>query len=196
MEDDSARAPPLSDSEQTIIFQVLMPGVFLSQAQARVTDQCGLLGHLFPQQATSFVYNGQLLDESLTLGFYGLKDMETIIAVPKAAEANALLNRWVHISRDSDSFETSIKGLTSDSTRLEAMRLRDLVLMKREMAPRKLRLAAQRMQSAAAMPKIVQPHPTLIGPQPGTMSTEKLPVLWSTAETTPKLICFGFGAHS
>jgi hypothetical protein len=150
-----------------------MPGVFVSQAQARVTDQCGLLGHLFPQQATSFVYNGQLLDESLPLGFYGLKDMETIIALPKA---NALLSRWVHISRDSDSFETSIKGLTSDATRLEAMRLRDLVLMKREMAPKKLHLTAKRLPQVGRLS--TTGHSTLITPQPPTVSTERLPVLW------------------
>jgi hypothetical protein len=173
MEDDYGRALPLSDTHQTIIFHVLMPGVFVSQAHARATDQCGLLGRLFPQQATSFVYNGQLLDESLPLGFYGLKDMETIIALPKT---NALLSRWVHISRDSDSFETSIKGLTSDATRLEAMRLRDLVLMKREMAPKKLHLATKRLPQVGGLS--TTEHPTLIRPQPPTVSTERLPVLW------------------
>jgi hypothetical protein len=177
MEGDSARAVPLSESDHTIVFRVLMPGVFLSQAQARATDQCGLLGHLFPEQATSFVYNGQLLDESLTLGFYGLKDMETIIAVPKAAAPNGLLSRWVHISRDADSFEMSIKGLASRATRLEAMRLRDIVLMKREMAPKRLRLAAQRMPPGG-FPRIAQSNPTKIGPPPRTVSTDKLPVLW------------------
>jgi hypothetical protein len=178
MEEDSASGIPLSESDQTIVFQVLVPGGFLSRAQARVTDQCGLLGHLFPRQATSFVYNGQLLDESLPLGFYGLKDMETIIAIPKAPATNALLSRWVHISRDSDSFEMSIRGLTSQATRLEAMRLRDLVLMKQETAPKKLRLAARRMPSAEGMPSVGESHPTKIGPPPRTMSTDKIPVLW------------------
>jgi hypothetical protein len=167
---------PLKALNQTIVFHVLVPGSFLSRAQARKSDTCGLLSHLFPRQAISFIYNGQLLNESLTIGFYGIKDMETIIAVPKPTDrASGVLDHWVRISRDPEWFENSVKSLTMESTQREAMRLRDVVIMKRELAAKGFRRYVRQVPRPDPTDVL---HTTNIPQRPERPSTETLPVPW------------------
>jgi hypothetical protein len=120
--------------------------------------------------------------------------METIIAVPKPTDfCNAVLDRWVSISRDPEWFESSINSLTGESTQREAMRLRDVVLMKREMVAKAFRRDARQIPQTT---RIDLQQTTIIPQRPERPSTKALPVLWRVAPATSKSICFEFDVRN
>jgi hypothetical protein len=113
--------------------------------------------------------------------FYHIKNSETIIAVPETdndVENNTRRNGWMRLSWDGADLNARIAALTSSSTRPEALRLRDLTLMKCELHGGKSAGLSQRQLRSSAPVFPLRRHGTVIPNPASELQTDELPKLW------------------
>ena len=93
--------------------------------------------HGAPDSAVRFIFNGVQLLESNTFESYGIKDGDSIIALP-ADQTDSIIttHQWLNLTRDSDTFNDCMRWMLDPRTSGEASRLRDLHLMKMERRPK------------------------------------------------------------
>jgi hypothetical protein len=119
---------------------LLIPGGPIINVFVSPNDQCRVLRLLFPKRMHfTFLYQGQRMDERQTMAFYGVEPNSTIIALKEHGQSNCTVEEWLKFSSDNNGFRSFVASIMDDKTRGEAMRVRDLALMKREIRPRRMR---------------------------------------------------------
>ena len=146
---------------------------------ARLSGQIKALQGLW-EDRKRFIFNGVELIESMTFDFYGIKDGDSIIALP-ADQAVFSTHQWLNLTRDSDTFNDCMRWMLDPRTNGEASRLRDLHMLKMERRSKLfMRMCAPfacEDTRASAIPAANTTYSSATAP-----STEALPVLWALEE--------------
>ncbi|OHT07870.1 hypothetical protein TRFO_23727 [Tritrichomonas foetus] len=124
------------DTDSRIELMVCTPHQPVRVISARLSGQISALQSLWPENPKRFIYNGNQLLEGMTFHFYGIRDGDSIIALPKDTISDLHCSQWLCLSRDSDNFNEYMKWMLDPRTSGEAARLRDLHLWKIEKRPR------------------------------------------------------------
>lgn len=95
------------------------------KVSAKLSGHVRALQILWQNSPKKFIYNGQELLETMTFSFYGIKDGESIIALPKI-EFNDDLECWKKVSMNRLEFNELVRSMTNPKTSREMARLRDL----------------------------------------------------------------------
>lgn len=158
-----------------LVFNVLVPGAFLSRAVAKPTDRCRVLKTLFPDRPMTYIYDGQVLDLNRTFDFYQVGNSDSIIAVPES-DSVAQTGRWIQASRDSEAFDALMNSMMQLSTRRESMRLRDLAIRRKELHTRR---ELHSLSAVSQLPGPEQPRQTTnVTGRADRLSTDPLPECW------------------
>ena len=146
---------------------------------ARLSGQIKALQILWPSSPKRFIFNGAELIDSKTFGFYGIKDGDSIIALPAdQTESVFSTQQWLSLTRDSDNFNDCMRWMLDPRTSGEASRLRDLHLMKMERRPKVfMRMCAPFVNEETAGGSITCTNTTYSSAT--EPSTEALPVFWN-----------------
>ena len=146
---------------------------------ARLTGQIMALQTLWPAPARKrFIFNGVELLESNTFESYGIKDGDSIIALP-ADQTDSIIttHQWLNLTRDSDTFNDCMRWMLDPRTSGEAARLRDLHRMKMARRPKLfMRMCAPFVGEETrsnSLPAANTSYANATGP-----STAALPVAW------------------
>jgi hypothetical protein len=100
---------------------------------ARLSGQIRALQTLWPKAPMRFIYNGVELIEAMTFHFYGIRDGDSILALPAdGREAFEGTQYWLSLTRDADGFNDTLRWMLNPKTTGELARLRDLQLAKAE----------------------------------------------------------------
>jgi hypothetical protein len=145
---------------------------------ACLSGQIRALQAFWPLAPKRFIFNGLELLEDQTLGFYGIRNGDSIIALPRAERSVYRTTQWLALTRDTESFNESLKWMLDPRTSSEAARLRDLRLVKVEHRP-KLFLkmcSALEVDDGEESRKCGE---TVIGLPQGAPSCAALPANWS-----------------
>ena len=174
------------ESDSRIELLVCSPHQPVRVISARVTGQISALQSLWPESPKRFIYNGNQLHETMTFNFYGIRDGDSIIALPKYQFNDLKCSQWMCLSRDYDSFNEYMKWMVDPRTSDEAARIRDLHIMKMEKRPRayiKMRYPMfeendSKTDTNAIFQKIEKTNLDLSQNKSDAPSEEPLPVLW------------------
>lgn len=113
-----------TDAERVELL-ICTPHQPVRKVSARLSGHVRALQILWQNSPKKFIYNGQELSETMTFSFYGIKDGESIIALPKI-ELNDSLECWKKVSMNRLEFNDLVKSMTNPKTSREVARLRDL----------------------------------------------------------------------
>lgn len=169
-----------------ITIRVCSPSRSVLSVAVSLDDQITILQDQFPSAPRTFVYNGQILLNSLTFGFYDLHNDDFVVAVP--AENTNILNpdssdiKWRRMTKNYDEFSEKMRCALNPVTAGEFARLRDLEFARVEKNHRNFTKLCQ-----------IYSNPDDIGPDRPRISTvldwgcespntEPLPILWEPAE--------------
>jgi hypothetical protein len=81
------------------------------------------LAKLFPEQVVDFVWNGEILLQTMTFLFYHIMPRSSIVVLPDESREKA--GHWLSVTGDTDAFNERIEFALNPKTRAEAARLRD-----------------------------------------------------------------------
>jgi hypothetical protein len=125
-----------------------------------------------------FIFNGAELLETMTFNFYGIRDGDSIVAI-SVNNCHSLygLNYWLSLTRDSDSFNDSLRWMLDAKTNGEAARLRDLQMVRVERKSRLFRRISSAVVNEETCSGITAPL-VIDYPPASEPSTEPLPVPW------------------
>jgi hypothetical protein len=126
---------PVSHSRELgrVELKVCSPHQPARLVSARLSSRICALQSLWPSNPKKFIFNGYELLEAMTFESYGIRDGDSIIAVPMGqSDSIYCMNRWFSLTRDCDSFNESMRCMFSPKTAGENARLRDLRLFKVE----------------------------------------------------------------
>ena len=147
---------------------------------AKLSGQISSLQSLWPENPKKFIYNGIELHEKMTFDFYGIRNGDSIIALPQDQNQNIFYkSQWINLTKDSDSFKESMNWIINPNTASEASRLRDLHMMKMENRPRGFNgLCTILSNNEQTKTKEIELKIKYVTPQ--KPSTKPLPILWET----------------
>jgi hypothetical protein len=123
------------DSHQVLPLGVYFPGRFVVRLSVSPTARISYLRSLIRDSTSSFVYNGEILNDAMTFAFYRIRELETIVVVPASSE----VEKWAQLTRDADAFQERIQFILNEDTARETARIRDMMLTKVERRPRPFR---------------------------------------------------------
>jgi hypothetical protein len=117
-----------------------------------------------------------VINEDFSFDFYTIEDRDTIVALPESSDPVRQFGRWAQSSRDSEAFNSLVNSIMNLTTRRESMRLRDLAVIKKELA-RKGRFL-NKVPRERPILSVVRPCATVATARADQVSTQPLPVLW------------------
>jgi hypothetical protein len=143
---------------------------------ARLSGPIHALQALWHTNPKRFIFNGIELREDRSFEFYGIRDGDSIVALPLENRASVYAaNPWLNLTRDADTFNESIRWMVDPATAAESARLRDLQLMRIERRP----IAFIRLYAPARLEENCQVRPsssTVLGLPPKSPSVDALPL--------------------
>jgi hypothetical protein len=125
-----------------------------------------------------FIYNGQVLGDSMTFRSYRIKEKDTLVVVP-GGPSGTEADRWLSLTQDEEGFHEKVQFILREDTAREAARIRDVLMTKMERKPRPFR----RLCTAV----MAMPLPTVAGKkidlnidyaQLEEPSIDPLPIFW------------------
>jgi hypothetical protein len=143
---------------------------------ARLSGQISALQSLWPSSPKRFIYNGVELADAMTFAFYGIRDGDSIIALPAGGDSLHHTSQWIAPTRDADAFNDALHWMLDPATAAESARLRDIHLLKLEMRPRafrKMNIADDEEKDPKAAADVATCQPAL------APTTRPLPVPWN-----------------
>jgi hypothetical protein len=162
--------------------KVCLPHQPVRLISARLTGPVGALQTLWPEAPKRFIFNGLELLHGMTFDFYGIRDGDSIVALPLGhGESIYGTSSWLNATRDIEAFNEALKWMFDPATSDEAARLRDLHLMRLERRPKGLvkmyssLLAREESNRSPPIALRISYAPAL------APSTEPLPELWAVA---------------
>jgi hypothetical protein len=175
------------------------PGRFVVKVSVLATSRICDLRKLAAVGASEFLFNGEALSDSLPFSFYGIKDADVIVVVPVAPRAP---DKWLQLTRDSESFHEQIQFILGEKTARETARIRDILFTKIEQRPRTYQRFCADIQTTLA--KIFTAPVAALNTRyetPIAPSVDPLPATWAPAPArgqrrklrTPRPIIRGAG---
>jgi hypothetical protein len=142
---------------------------------ARLSGQIRALQSLWQSSPKCFIFNGIELREELTFESYGIRDGDSIVALPlEHRDSVYTASQWLNFTRDAETFNESLQWMLDPATSAEAGRLRDLQLMRLERSP----AAFMRFYAPADEECPVRSDSaTVLGLPPKSPSVDALPTL-------------------
>jgi hypothetical protein len=160
--------------------KVCSPHQSVRLISARLSGQIRALQSLWPSAPKRFIFNGLELLEAMTFDFYGIRNGDSIIALPLDQHSVYRTTQWLAMSRDTESFNESLKWMLDPRTSAEAARLRDLHLVKVEHRPKMFLKMCATFEADDGEENRAS-RGTVLGLPPEAPSCEALPVDWSMA---------------
>ena len=167
--------------DKKIQLNLLSPMCSVRPVFVLLSQPVQILHKLFPnEKPRKFFFNGQILSESHSFGFYSFKDKDSIIAISNQQEnqGDQINSFWTQLSKNNDSFQEIINWATYPPTAKELARLRDLHMNKLERKPSFFKkLSATRLayeESARPVPIITKTYYE----KPKEITSEPLPSFW------------------
>ena len=146
--------------------------------KAHISD----LRRLLPLEHCQFVFEGQLLVDTKTFQFYGIKTGDTLVVV-QAAEMGLEVDKWLSITDDVDGFRDKMKSVLNEGAGRETARIRDMLMTKLERKPRtfrKLCVAVENLAQRTFSGKNIELNTDFVtGDAP---SDKPLPVNWGSSD--------------
>jgi hypothetical protein len=166
----------------TLTIYVCVPNLCIKQVRVCKTMHVRSLNKLFPNTKKVFLFDCLFMNEEMTIGYYGIKNNDSIIALPK----NTKVNPKTYQSRPcADLFDEKIQITFNSNTKSEAIRLRDLQLMKLEVKSRAFNKYVKNVREKEIFE--IEPEPVYTETKyfkPETPASKPLPCFWS--KTVPK----------
>jgi hypothetical protein len=173
------------DSQSLLSLGVYLPGRFLVRVSVSSAARISSLRTLVGDPRSTFLYNGQILDDAMTFAFYRIRTMEAIVVVL----SNSDVGRWVRQTQEFDSFQERIQLIMNDHTTREAARIRDLLFIKMERRVRPFRRLCDAAESWANRPSVSSSPPLTIDyPRPDRPSCDPLPAAWAPAPVARRAV--------
>jgi hypothetical protein len=150
------------------------------------------VAHLVNKEKVSFVFKGQVMNQRITFGEYGVGNQDSIIMInemnSESSAGSTMRERWARLTTADDEFNEMVKLAASLSSRSEFLRLRDLNRLRLETNPRKYRrivsnLASDgvdRVSGHRSREQTVVPGPAV---EP---ACDPLPQVWWSAMSEPR----------
>lgn len=118
-----------NDSSTTLlhILQVNPRVVNKRKAKLRLESYIVNMDHIFSSN-TIYIYHGEILDKYQTFDYYGIHNDSIIVVLPEdySNENPALLDKWIKMSSDSETFQNLISSNANKSCKAENSRLIDM----------------------------------------------------------------------
>jgi hypothetical protein len=164
---------------QLLRFFLCEPGKYMTEITARPCDTCEILARLFPTQRMVFIFKGVVLTPAVPLSSYGIALNDIVIGLVDPGVSLGEVRDWVQLTKRDDAFDDMIRSVMNAATNSEAMRLRDLMLMRAEMRPRQIRrvVKSPTEERPPAETSDVSTK-SVIGKVPTELSTAQLPTMW------------------
>jgi hypothetical protein len=122
----------MQSTNSAILIYVSVPRGIALKAWIDPQSPSKVLHRLFPGHQMIFLYQGQMMQDSIQFHVYNVQAHTTIVAVVKN-DTNAIqMKRYLQLSADNDEYDPMMKTLMNVGARKEMFRLKDIVLLKRE----------------------------------------------------------------
>lgn len=145
---------------------------------AKLSAPVSALQTFWPSSPKRFIWSGFELLPTKTFESYAMHDGDSVIALPQGHYQLELIQEWIHVTRDLESFNDTVRSMVNPATTREVARLHDLrwaSLNRRPRAFHKLCLAmASREEVIPVVTPTVIPSSTASSP-----STAALPSCWT-----------------
>jgi len=167
-----------------IIITLCIPQELLRTISIDISMPVRELNTLFPGEKKMFVFNGRVLQSSMSISGSGIKDGDYIVVVPKN---EALINKdhefWMKATEDKEDFSNKIKWSLDNDTSREQSRLRDLHLLKLEKRPKTYAKMCSLIMQQSDMPSESScANVNVSFGSPSAPSNTALPVFWDMPE--------------
>jgi hypothetical protein len=172
----SAAARP-TDLSDHVSLRIVVPPRCVRMVVASNAALVSALKRVLPNPDSALIFNGALLSDEQTLGFYRLQSNDSLVAIPRSSAPDAA-RRWVTLTRDLDSFADSLDTVLNPRLRRESMRLRDRVAWRAELRPHFHRRMQRQMRATEPRPPACAGAPTAVPERPAELATGALPVCW------------------
>jgi hypothetical protein len=143
---------------------------------ARLSGQIRALQTLWRSHPKRFIFNGIELREDMTFESYGIRDGDSIVAIPlDNRDSVSDASQWLSLTRDTETFNESLRWMLDPATTAEAARLRDLQLMRLERRP----AAFMRLYAPTGLADdepVRSDSSTVVGLPPKSPSVDALPL--------------------
>ena len=176
---------PTSVPTPKILLNIYCPGQWVLKVNVLETATSNDIKKFIKNKDVELLYNGLKLTRQYNFKFYGLRNEDVLVVVPKNTDIKAIPSSWENISQDEDVFRERISSVINPRISEEAGRIRDLQLFKIENKPNVFRKLLAFYQQEPA-PKPEKPTKTFVPNQADKPSSEPLPCFWSSAPTTFK----------
>jgi hypothetical protein len=173
---NSRDSDPPEEEGDSLRLNIVIPMCCVTSLAVSGSALVGSIRGRFPGRC--FIYKGEHLEENRAFSSYGMQSTEPIVAVA-CDWPRSVAQHWAEITRNSDGFYDTIRGVMNRATRLEALRMHDVRALRLETRPRHYRryVNSSSPLKAADLSKLGQ-SATVI-PRPAERpSIEPLPFAW------------------
>ena len=167
--------------DQKIQLNLLSPMCAVRPVVVSLSQPVQVLHKLFPNETPKkFFFNGQILSESNSFGFYSFKDKDAIIAVSnqQESEGEKISSFWGQLSQNNETVQEAMHWATYVPTAKEFSRLRDLHMNMLERKPAIFRkLSATRLNYEESSRPTIKPTKSFYE-KPKDITAKPLPSFW------------------
>ncbi|OHS94054.1 hypothetical protein TRFO_39760 [Tritrichomonas foetus] len=119
---------PSQEPVVSIEIKIYFPSKFIRKVLvSNIMKITSLRQSVVPNINCTFVFNGILIDEEKTFGYYNMRNNDVIVLSHQGND-----NRWLRATHDSEQFHNHLKTMSNPRIASESYRIRDLQMMKCE----------------------------------------------------------------
>lgn len=168
-----------------ILINIYYPGQWVLKVNVLETATSNDIKRFIKNSNVELLYNGMQLNRQHTFKFYGMKNEDVLVVIPKQTDLKAIPYSWETISQDEEVFRERISSVIDPKISEEAGRIRDLQLFKIENKPSVFRKLLQFYNEDVA-PKSEPRFKTIVPNKMKKPSSEPLPNFWGSSTTSFK----------
>ena len=167
-----------------ILVNVYYPGKWILRVNVLLSANCYDINKFINNFDVKMVFNGTVLQKRHSFRFYGLKNEDILLVVPKDEIGTMKSVCENIILEDDEAFKEKISHALNPKMSDETGRIRDLQLAKIENKPGIYRRLVSLFESEQNTPQNTVKTPSFIPKKAEKPSTQPLPCFW-TEEKTP-----------
>ena len=157
----------------------LIPNISLKEINVELYHKIQLIMNIVGKNV-SLIHQGQVLNPSLTVGFYKINDGDCLISVN--SQNTKQINSWKNISLNRADIMSKLSGKNVVNKEKELVRLKDVSMLKMDLKPRSYRKIVSRLiNKPEKVMKIEETKYTA----PIVPCCDALPVFWKQAKPQP-----------
>lgn len=168
-----------------ILINIYYPGKWVLKVNVLETATSHDVKKFIKDHHVELLYNGELLHRSHNFKFYGLKQEDVLVIVPKTQDINTIPQTLENIGKDEDNFRERISSVIDPNISEEAGRIRDIQLYKLENKPS---FFCRLLNSYQEENEVPEPKPSQtfipIRTRYSKPSSAPLPAFWSDISPT------------